>query len=204
MSLARICRYSLSCYSLGLLLLLSACAGTPSTRFYLLTPLSMAESQDNISRRPIALGIGPIRLPSHLDRPEIIVEGPGHQVELAEFDQWAEPLDDNITSVLATNLAVLLGTQQVSRYPWPPGTKVDYQIGVNINRFIATSEGKVELHAHWTMQRSITDKPLLEKTERVQETPVNSTIEAIVSAQSQALAQLARLIADGVKNQVTN
>ena len=196
MILSRICLLCVSC-----VMFFSGCGGTPVTRLYLLTPLPLTETQDQLAR-PLALGIGPIRLPTHLDRPEIVIEGNSHQIQLNEFDQWAEPLDENITSVLATNLAILLDTQQVSRYPWPPGTKVDYRITLDIDRFVAKSQGPVELVAHWAVRRSATGKPIIKKTLKLSEALAGDTIEEVVAAQSRILARLAQSIAEQMKHQL--
>ena len=42
-----------------------------------------------------------------------------NRFDLSENDRWAEPLDENLTRVLAKNLSVLLRTDRIVVYPWP-------------------------------------------------------------------------------------
>ncbi len=42
----------------------------------------------------------------------------GNALRLAEFDQWAAPLGDNFTRVLAENLVMLIPTERVAIFPW--------------------------------------------------------------------------------------
>lgn len=80
--------------------LLTACASTP-TNFYTL------ESQ---SRPPVVttttgatkplIGIGPLSLPALLDRRGIVTRAENNSVQIAEFDQWAAPLQNNVLAVL--------------------------------------------------------------------------------------------------------
>ena len=49
-----------------------------------------------------------------VDRPEFTVQIAPNRVAVDEFNRWAEPLNDNIASVVAGDLAVLLGTPQVA------------------------------------------------------------------------------------------
>jgi uncharacterized lipoprotein YmbA len=183
---------------LVILMLLSGCAGTPETRFYLLNPLPMGSTQERPVRE-LALGIGPVKLPEYLDRPQIVIENDGPQIQLAEFEQWAEPLDENITRVLASNLGTLLATRQVSRYPWPPGTPVDYRITVDIRRFEAHANGRVQLEASWSISRSLGDAALLERTTQLNEAVTATGMEAVVAAQSRVLNRFSQVLADAVK-----
>ena len=88
------------------LLGLGACASTPS-RFYILNTLTASETipATAAARGPV-IGVGPITFPKYLDRPQIVTRASRHQLTLGEFDRWAEPLQDNVSRVLAENLAL--------------------------------------------------------------------------------------------------
>jgi hypothetical protein len=47
---------------------------------------------------------------------------------LGEFDRWAEPLQDNVSRVLAENLAFLMPTDQSLLQPRPRSAVLDYQV----------------------------------------------------------------------------
>ena len=81
---------------LALALSLSGCAGiSPPTQFYTLadpgavsSPVAPASVRSNA-----AIGVGPLRLPAMLDRPQIVTRKDDNRVDLAEFHRWAGELD---------------------------------------------------------------------------------------------------------------
>src|SRR5207245_3850273 len=75
------------------LLVLSNCANTPPTRFYVLPSLTGAETASLSSpvKPDLTVGVGPVTLPPYLDRPQIVTRASRAKLELGEFDQWAAP-----------------------------------------------------------------------------------------------------------------
>ena len=136
-----------------LALAVTACGGvTQPSRFYLLaTPPELErERSTDTAGRDLSVGVGPVVLPPYLDRPQIVTQASRHELDLAEFDQWAEPLEDNFTRVLAENLSVLLATDRIVVFPWRRSVLVDYQIAVNVIRFDAV-HGESMLVARWNV-----------------------------------------------------
>src|SRR5262249_24644430 len=81
------------------LLVLSGCLGsTPPTQFYLLPPLTGAETAPAASAggRDRTLGVGPVTVPPYLDRPQLVTRTSRAKLVLADLDQWAAPLPDTI------------------------------------------------------------------------------------------------------------
>jgi uncharacterized lipoprotein YmbA len=74
--------------------------------------------------------VGPITLPKYLDRPQIVTRSGRNPLTLAEFDRWAKPLQDNVSRVLAENLARHIPTDHILLHPWPRSAPVDYQVAV--------------------------------------------------------------------------
>jgi uncharacterized lipoprotein YmbA len=96
-----------------LLLVLSGCASTEPSRFYILSSLhgTEAEQVQEESEQGIAIGVGPVKIPAHLNRPQIVTRTSQNELKLAEFDKWAGSFKDGFTRVLAKNLSVLLSTE---------------------------------------------------------------------------------------------
>lgn len=174
------------------------CAPTPPTMFYVLS--SSVDAAPPTAEPTLVIGLGPIDLPVYLDRPEIVTrEGP-NALGLSDFDQWGEPLKENVRRVLAENLALLTPAEEVASYPWPGTTRVDYQIAVNISRFEAAG-GLAILDARWTILRGEDGTTgLFSRHSRVQ-FPVRGTDAylAIVAAMSACLDELSREIATTVR-----
>jgi uncharacterized lipoprotein YmbA len=125
------------------LLALTACGASKPSQFYVLNSMSPTElSRETISiGRGLAIGLEPVDMPEYLDRPEIVSRGGGNQLELGEFDRWAEPLDRNIERVVARNLSVLLDTDRVFVLPVRRRLDLRYRVVIDILRFNLVKEG---------------------------------------------------------------
>ena len=99
-----------------ILFLLTACGSSPPTRFYMISADSTSASPSQTSA-DVSVGVGPIRLPEYLDRPQIVTRGNNARIELAEFDRWAEPLDRSFTAALVDYLSAATGSGQIYEFP---------------------------------------------------------------------------------------
>ena len=127
---------------------LNAC-GTAPTRFYTLS--SVAEQPAPSPNRSVAIGIGPITFPQYLDRPQIVTRQSENRLVVAEFDQWGGNLDDNFSRTLTADLASLLHTDRVVRYPWRESTPVKYQITADISSYEADAGNGSTLTVSWSI-----------------------------------------------------
>ena len=106
-------------------LFLAGCAGLgkgteKASKFYVLDSLLQSETAGQLptGREGVAVGVGPLKFPELLDRPQIVTRTTRNEVKLAEFQRWAEPLDVNFASTLAENLSLLLSSDRVAVFPW--------------------------------------------------------------------------------------
>ena len=185
----------------ALLMHLAGCASSAPTRFYVLSPLasSKAESQDLKDEGCIAIGIGPVELPAYLDRPQIVTRLSENELNLAEFDKWAEPLKDNFSRVLVENLSTLLCADTISIFPWKGPTPIDYQVEVTVIRMDGNVGGNASLVARWAIFRENDRKMLLTRQSSFSRLLSSESYKALVSAQSRAIADLSREIAEAIK-----
>jgi hypothetical protein len=191
-----LCRPLLRTLLSVVLLVLSGCATTPPSRFYILPALTGADTAALSSgvKPDLTIGVGPVTLPPYLDRPQIVTRASQAKLELGEFDQWAAPLQDTFTRVLAENLSLLLGTDRVLRHPWPRATDVDYQVTVDVIRFDGGVGGEVVLAVRWSLMRA-DGKELAMRKARFQAPANPRDYEATVTAMSRVLEDLSRDIA---------
>ena len=95
-----------------LTLALAGCLGgqSPPTNFYMLSPLSPspAGTAPASAAGRIHIGLETVVIAEYLNRNEIVLNLDNTIYQLAEFNQWAEPLDANLTRVLGENLTKLL------------------------------------------------------------------------------------------------
>ncbi len=174
---------------------LSGCAllsspSTPTTEFYVLS--AVAQPGEVTSGRPLAVGIGPISMPAYLGRPEMVMRVADNQVVFDEFNRWAEPLKNNFEHVLATDLDILIGFQQMALFPWYDTTPLDYAVAVAVLRFERQSGDTAALNARWTI-RNRTGQVLVSRESQFSRPAANPTEAA--AALSAVTADLARDIA---------
>ncbi len=143
----------------------------------------------------LTIGVGPIKIPEYLERPQMAIRSTPNSLQFAEFDKWAEPLEKNLASVLAENLSILLSTDRVVVFPWTGSRQVLYQVTVDVSQMECTPDGKAVLVADWSVFGNNGDKLLESKRSRII-VPVESTgFEAIAAAQSRAVGEMSREIA---------
>src|SRR5450432_3315565 len=100
-------------YLLSIAFIAAATAGcaSPMARFYTLA--STATTGDTPAAR-FSVMVGPVTIPASVDRPQFVVQVAPNRVDVDEFNRWAAPLNDSVARVIAGDLAVLLGTPDVS------------------------------------------------------------------------------------------
>jgi uncharacterized lipoprotein YmbA len=174
-----------------LILLLSGCMrDSKPVQFYMLNADSGIVGKPRLpvmTQGPV-IGLGPIRIPEYLNRPQMIVATSENQYRLSEDHRWAERLDQNISLALFKALPYQLGTDRIVRYPWSQRQVIDYQVGIDILEFNVNANGQSRLIAQWFVKRK--DKPAIDKRS-VYQFPASTTDHVVmVKAQSQCLTKL--------------
>jgi hypothetical protein len=185
-------------------LALAGCLGgkSPPTNFYMLSPLSpspagksaaSAESRIHISLETVAI-------PEYLNRNEIVLNLDNTIYRLAEFNQWAEPLDENLTRVLAENLTNLLHDDSITVFPASESSiPLDYRLEVDVLRLDGNLGGQVTLIAQWALLEAEEDDLKLMRRSKYQEPAADNTYKGLVLAQSRTVEKLTRDIAAAIK-----
>ena len=171
--------------------------GSAPTRFYVLDSLPNPGSAGG--QKGPSVGVGPVELPQYLDRPQIVTQSSENRLELSEFDQWAEPLQDNFTRVLGENLGTLLPTDHVFLFPWRSSNKIDYQVMLEVNRFIGTPGGEAHLVVRWTIIDETVRKTLLTRRSSYSGATGGVGSDALAAALSRNIAALSRDVAAAIR-----
>jgi uncharacterized protein len=182
-------------------MLFSGCGHTPPSSFYLLRPMPGMEKVKQTSSigKGLVLCVGPVIFPKYLDRPQIVTLTKTSEVQLASFYRWAEPLQDNFTNVLVENLSQILGTERIIIFPRESAASSDYQIMVTVIRFDGETGGAVVLTARWSILGEGGKRELLTKKTDISEPTDGQGYDALVSAESRAVARLSKEIAGAIK-----
>lgn len=131
-------------------LVLSACASQSPTNYYSLQVRTDPSVEISLPDS-VTLGIGPVSLPSELDRPGLVTQLRGSGIDIAPYHIWAGDLDENFSRVLAGLMAEHLQVDQVYAAPWDTRFRPEYQLRVDVQRFSGTLGGEVYMDVLWTL-----------------------------------------------------
>jgi uncharacterized lipoprotein YmbA len=140
-----------------------------------------------------SVGLGPVTVPSYLERPEIVRRASEHELAPARSERWAEPLDRAVLRVLAQDLAQVTGRRVVA-YPWKTTLAPACVVAVDVTRFEAVEGKRVELVADVDVTRPADGAPV-RRHERIEVALAGTEGGAIAKAMSEAAVELARRIA---------
>jgi len=180
-------------------LLSAGCASTTPVSYYQLSALDVALTpQASAEAGKMVLGIGPVRLPEYLDRPQLVTRLTPNRLQLADSHRWAEPLGENISRVMGENLAALLGTDRILLHPWPASRGTDYQLLVEVLHFENESDGAARLVALWSVKGKDGAMVLPEKRSSHLVPAASRDQEGQVAALNAALGSFCREIAQAL------
>ena len=174
---------------------ISGCSSKP-TKFYMLTSLAEVQTMpDRLNEDTLSIGVGPISLPDYVNRPQIVTKNGENELVIDEFYRWAEPLRTNVSRVLSDNLATLLGTENINKYPWNRFKHIDYQVEIDFTRFDSVIGKEATIEARWVISIDKGRNEILRKKSKITKKAETEYYDAIAIAKSQALAELCQQIA---------
>lgn len=184
-----------------LAVLLAACVPPQSpTRYWTLSVVAPPTAEAR-REKPVELGVGPVTVAEYLDRPQIVRRAGDNRLVLAENDNWPEPLASLIARVLTDDLAAMLPGARVHPLPARTVPDLDYRVEVQVNAFEGVGDDRALLDARWTLLRDRDGRVLLVRRSRIERPVAGGDIGALAAALSEAVAYLARDIADAVAAQ---
>jgi uncharacterized lipoprotein YmbA len=135
-----------------------------------------------------------------LNRNEIVLNLDNTIFQLAEFNQWAEPLDENLTRVLEENLTNLLQGDSIEVFLTSESSiPLDYRLEVDVLRLDGNLGGQVVLVAQWALLETEEDELILMRRSRYQELAADVTVKELVLAKSRMVKNLSRDMAAAIK-----
>ena len=185
-------------------LALAGCLGGPSgpTNFYMLSPLSPSQAGTSAATAEgrIRIGLVTVVVPEYLNRNEIVVNLDNTVYRLAEFNQWAEPLNNNLTRVLEENLTNLLRGDSIDVFLASDSSiPADYRLEVDVLRLDGNLGGQVALISQWALLETEDGGLILMRRSEYQELAADQTVKELVLAQSRMIENLSRDIAAVIK-----
>jgi len=175
-------------------LIMAGCGSSPAVHYYALDTIDNRVAQDDEGSPIVA--VGAFRMPEYLNRSQLVTRGSGTEIIVDDRNRWAEPLDDSIHRVLATNLDVLLKSVVVVAYPSAAVVGIDYRLIGRFDRFDSDQNGLVVLNVQWAIVDSTGAVRLPPKRARFESQAARpGDPGSIAQAMSDVLAQFSRDIA---------
>jgi uncharacterized lipoprotein YmbA len=184
---------------IGLALSAGCMFGSAPVHFYTLAqppPAAATAPAAAVGSGP-TIGIGPVTLPRYLERINIVTRG-DTEMEVSEYDRWAEPLNSSVPRLLASDLSTMLKTERIVMFPWSVETTIDRQVVVDVLRFEGTIAGDVVLDARWRVLGPARQELVLQHSV-VRDAAGANGYPAVVAAMRRALGVLSREIGEAIK-----
>ena len=174
-------------------LVATACGRTAIARFYTLDSVATPDAG------PLAtygVVVGPVTVPSSVDRPEFVVQVTPNRVAVDEFNRWAGPLDESIARVVAGDLTTQLGTPRVAAAP-AANFDAAFRVTINVQRFDSIPGREVVVDAVWSVRGP---KGAARSGRTVaREGVTDPSFDALAAAHSRALAIVSGDIASAIR-----
>ncbi|MFB3058017.1 MAG: membrane integrity-associated transporter subunit PqiC [Ignavibacteriaceae bacterium] len=183
-------------------ILFTYCSSSPPVQKYILTP-SIENDTETLSDKEnteITIGIGTIEFSEYLKRPEIVTFKGSNELNVDQFNRWAEPLEKNFERVLIENLSRLIPTDRINIFPWQEEEPNSFQIIILVNEFGMRSESSVVLDARWSVSKKFKRDFLMTQRSFYTENAAGVSIEGEVALLSDLIGKFSRDIANEMVN----
>ncbi len=166
----------------------------PTRLFVLATIEELDPARSAAERAERSLGIGPLTFPDYVLRRELFSRQGATRVVPFRDERWAEPLDQAVARVLASDLAFLTGARPLA-HPWFTSEAPDIRVRVAFERFELEERARAVLVATWILEDE-NGGVLHEHQSRVERALAEPDGATAALELSRALADLSAEIAD--------
>jgi len=183
----------------ALTLAAGACASSPPIHY-----LSLDDGQPAAAGSPIGVSVAVTQanLPDLIDRPQLVVRSSGHQLQISEQYEWAEPLRRQVPRVIARDLGAALDSGRVVALPIDAQDfDPDFKVMLDIQRLDVVAGQGVDLDVVWRVEprdgRTFFGRSMVRQA--IETTSGPGDYPALVAAENLALRAVAANIAEGIK-----
>lgn len=170
-------------------------SNSPTPRFYVLQAASdtqIHEKMDGAS--DVIIGVGPVKIPEYLDRPQIVTHDKEKTLKFAQFDRWGESLDVGMARLIGEDLTVMLPRAHIVLYPWDVSIPVKYKVVVEIVRLDSELDGELFLAAQWLVMDAPHGKTMFIKRSEFRQPIIPQNYSGLAKTLSMICASLSREI----------
>jgi uncharacterized lipoprotein YmbA len=181
-----------------LLFLIGACANSPLGGVYRLNPERSAEALD--PGIPLTIVVDYVTVPEQVDRPQLVIRVNQSQLRIVDEARWNEPLKAQIRNVIAVDVAQNFRDARVSDTSQTTD-RTTFRLAINVRIFDARPGTGTVLSIVWSILAPDSTRVLNGKSVVLQK--INGDgYDAIVDAQSRALASISVDMADAIMSAI--
>lgn len=190
-----------------LLLNLPACwGGSPSIYYTLLTPPVLSTQANSTPKmNTSSLGVGPLTLPEHLDRPHLVTREGQHTLKVHTRHRWSASLGNQLLNQLESSLMTQLNDQVIISYPWERSWRPTRQFMVDVKSLEGSMGEQVYAEFVWRIIEIKSDRVLHQgrfKTQSSARPKKGETVEAAyVRAMAETLSNFTKELSHLIRNQ---
>ncbi len=182
-------------FCLGCAGFLGSCGGGKE-KFYRLSAADAAATGGSSSGLSVA--VGPVSLPSYLDRAELVFASGPNEFQVPSNALWIGSLQENISRTMAADLGATLGSRNV-RSSLGVGFKPRYRVALDVKQFHGISGQEAILDLSWRVQSGAGGQTISRQSGSFRERIVGDGYAAVVRAESALLDQAAHAIAGSLR-----
>lgn len=179
-------------------LFLTACSSSPTLYHSLAADPGNASVAAAVSQRIHSLGVGPVKLPTLLDREGMVIRKDATTLEVSDTHLWGGQLEDEFLSALAQQLQWRLPATRVQSIPWELSQTPQYQVVVKLDQFDGIPGDKAVLRGLWQFQTGSDGKIVATEPVALERKVSAPGVDGVVKAQSVLLAELADQMVRGL------
>ena len=186
-----------------LALIVSGCISIPNSptpRFYSLSAVNETQVSKKINLpSDVIIGVGPVKIPEYLDRPQIVTKSKEKMLQFAQFDRWGESLDLGLARLIREDLTVMLPGAKLTLYPWNPSIAVKYQVVAEVVQLDSELDKDMLLVVQWTVIDAQNSKTVIIKKSEFRQPIIPQNYSGLAKTLSTACASLSSQIAEGLE-----
>jgi uncharacterized lipoprotein YmbA len=179
-----------------MLVLVGCSTGGTQSAYYAMQPVQMATQVEGGAL--LSVGIGPVNLPSYLDRDAIVTRLSPNRLMVNDAHRWAGSLKGEILRILATNLKAACPQVNVRTHPWAGDDKPDIRFRVTVQNFEGRRAADVDLKVAWSVEDARSDLAPMQRETHIRQAIDGDDFESLTVAMGLALAGLSREMAKDV------
>ena len=148
---------------------------------------------------PLALVVGPMRLPAFLARPYITWRTSPTRLSFDEYNRWAASLDVELLRATADHLAARLGTTRVVTWPAQDPGDSALRITLDVEQLDVVANGPARLRARYIIRKGTDDAALAEGVADVRGTMSGTTVGAALATYAALVEGLAAQVSEAIR-----